>query len=490
MADLWSFALPDEPAAGAEPPGETVETVSDIGTFVPSGSSGSAAAAGTAGPDDCAEPDDSGLPARPSFDEAVELGDSSGYAELWSTLLPIGLDHGTTGYRRFAWTAADLACREWFAAQAGARGLAVQTDRNGNQWAWWEPVATAGHPATPNGSSLPALAVGSHLDSVPDGGAFDGPLGVVCALAAVDLLRKQGWSPSCPVVVANFADEEGARFGVACAGSRLLTGQLDPASARELRDGDGTTLAAAMAAAGRDPELIGPDPALLGRIGAFVELHIEQGRALVDRSAPLGLASSIWPHGRWRFDFTGQANHAGTTRLDDRHDPMVTYAHTVLAARKRAAAAGALATFGRLRVEPNGTNAIPSRVRAWLDSRAQSEETLDSVLAGISASARAKARQDGTEVRVVGESRTALVEFDPSLRDRLGRSLGKVPVLATGAGHDAGILAHSIPTAMMFVRNPTGLSHAPGEHARTADCLAAVPALARVIADLAGAKDV
>ena len=423
------------------------------------------------------------LPSAPSFAEAVELGEYSGYADLWSSLLPIGLDRGTLGYRRHAWNAADLACRDWFAAQAADLGLAVETDRNGNQWAWWMPDDGSG-------SSDGALAIGSHLDSVPDGGAFDGPLGVICALAAVGLLRRQGWAPTRPVVVANFADEEGARFGVACAGSRLLSGQLDPAKARELRDADGITLAAAMAEAGRDPQLIGPDPELLGRIGAFVELHIEQGRALVDLDAPLGLASAIWPHGRWRFDFAGEANHAGTTRLEDRRDPMLTYARTALAARERAAAAGTLATFGRLRVEPNGTNAVPSRVQAWLDSRAPGVEQLAAVLAEICAGAREQAGRDGTTVRIVNESLTARVEFDPSLRGRLSRSLGKVPVLATGAGHDAGILARSIPTAMMFVRNPTGLSHAPGEHAETADCLAAVPALARVIADLAGTKDV
>ena len=430
------------------------------------------------------------VPAGQSFSEAVELGESSGYADLWSSLLPIGLDRGTSGYRRYAWSAADLACRDWFAAQAAELGLSVETDRNGNQWAWWMPQSELG--TETDGSAAQqqsAIAVGSHLDSVPDGGAFDGPLGVISSLAAVGLLRDRGWVPSRPVVVANFADEEGARFGVACAGSRLLTGRLDPAKARGLRDADGTTLAAALAGAGRDPDLLGPDPERLGRIGAFVELHIEQGRALVDQDAPLGLASAIWPHGRWRFDFTGEANHAGTTRLDDRRDPMLTYAHTVLAARKKALLGGALATFGRLRVEPNGTNAIPSRVQAWLDSRAPDEQTLAAVLEEICAGARDRAGRDGTGVQVVNESLTPTVEFSGPLRDRLGRCLGKVPVLATGAGHDAGILAHSIPTAMMFVRNPTGLSHAPDEHARTADCLAAVPALARVIADLAGTKD-
>jgi beta-ureidopropionase / N-carbamoyl-L-amino-acid hydrolase len=454
----------------------------------------------------------------------TEVAEATGFAGLWSSLFEIGRDADSGGYRRFAWTAADLACREWFAAQAAERELTVETDRNGNQWARWEPDARAtahtdtaptdsahtdsahtsssadGEPKTtghfePTGFGLGlggALAIGSHLDSVPDGGAFDGPLGVISSLAAVDLLRSRGWRPARPVLIANFADEEGARFGVACAGSRLLSGLLDADKARGLCDADGIRLAAAMERAGQDPDALGPDPARLRDIAAFVELHIEQGRALVDRDAPLGVASAIWPHGRWRFDFTGEANHAGTTALDERRDPMLTYAHTVLSARKKARLGGALATFGRLRVEPNGTNAIPSRVRAWLDARAPDEAALDAVIREVHAAAVERAGRDGTSVALENESLTPVVEFDHALRDRVSKALapgfGEVPVLPTGAGHDAGILAAALPTAMLFVRNPSGRSHTPAEHAETADCHAGVLALADVVADLAGGE--
>jgi N-carbamoyl-L-amino-acid hydrolase len=411
---------------------------------------------------------------------ADEVAAATGFAELWSSLAQLGRDAGTGGYRRYAWTAADHACRDWFASQAADRGLTVETDRNGNQWARW---------AADSGADGAALAIGSHLDSVPDGGAYDGPLGVISSFAAVDLLRSRGWQPGRPVVIANFADEEGARFGVACAGSRLMTGRLDPARARELRDGDGVRLADAMEAAGQDPELLGRDEARLAGIARFVELHIEQGRGLVDRDAPVGVAASIWPHGRWRFDFGGEANHAGTTALADRRDPMLTYAHTVLSARKKARLGGALATFGRLRVEPNGTNAIPSQVQAWLDSRAPDEETLSAVVEEIAAAARERAERDGTAVTVTGESRTPLVEFDRALRDRLAALLGNAPMLPTGAGHDAGILAAELPTAMLFVRNPSGLSHTPAEHAEAADCRAGVAALAEAVAQLAGERE-
>jgi len=400
----------------------------------------------------------------------------SGLDELWRSLLPLGYHPASGGYRRFAWNNADLACRAWFTAQAADRGLTVRTDRNGNQWAWW-------------GESLPgkALAIGSHLDSVPDGGAYDGPLGVVSSFAALDLLRAAGWQPDRPIAIANFADEEGARFGVACAGSRLLTGQLAPEQARALRDENGVTMAAAMEAAGRNPEAIGADEDLLDRIGQYVELHIEQGRALVDLDRSIGVATAIWPHGRWRFDFGGEANHAGTTRLEDRRDPMLTYAYTALAARKKAAAHGALATFGRILVEPNGTNAIPSKVSAWLDGRAPDEATLSALLADLREAAQERAGRDGATLSVVNESLTPIVEFDHALRDRLAKTLDEAPVLPTGAGHDAGILAARIPTAMLFVRNPTGVSHSPAEHAEMADCRAGVHALARTVAELAGA---
>ncbi|MEV0241461.1 allantoate amidohydrolase [Streptomyces sp. NPDC050674] len=401
------------------------------------------------------------------------------FHSMWAELLPIGRSSASGGYRRFAWTGADLDCRAWFKEQAESRGLAYETDRNGNQWAW------LGDPARGD-----AVVTGSHLDSVPDGGAFDGPLGVVSSFAALDELRGRGAELTKPLGIVNFGDEEGARFGLACVGSRLTAGHLTVDDAHRLTDGDGTTLPRAMEAAGYDPEAIGPDPERLARIGAFVELHVEQGRALDLSGDRVGIASAIWPHGRWRFDFAGEANHAGTTRLTDRRDPMLPYAETVLAARREAELAGAVATFGKIAVEPNGVNAIPSLVRGWLDSRAEDQARLDTVVAGIEKAAAEYAAAHGVDLAVVRESFTPVVEFDHALRDELARILGKdteltVPVLGTGAGHDAGILSASIPTAMLFVRNPTGVSHSPAEVAAEDDCAAGVLALADVLEGLA-----
>jgi beta-ureidopropionase / N-carbamoyl-L-amino-acid hydrolase len=395
------------------------------------------------------------------------------FASLWSSLLPIGRDPGSGGYRRFAWNAPDSEARAWFIDQANQRGLTYETDRNGNQWAWW------GEPGPG------AVVTGSHLDSVPDGGAYDGPLGVASGFLAVDELRAQGVRPERPLAVTNFADEEGARFGVACMGSRLLTGAIDPDTARGLRDANGVTLAAAMREAGVDPDGLGRDEQAVERIGVFVELHVEQGRALVDMDAAVGVATAIWPHGRWRCEFRGEANHAGTTRVVDRCDPMLPYAASVLAARETAVRIGALATFGKAVIVPNGANAIPSSVNGWLDARAPDDDVLEKLVAEVTAAGEAAAAEHGGTITVTRESYSPAVYFDAALRDRLCAILDGAPQLPTGAGHDAGILSAHVPTGMLFVRNPTGVSHSPAEYAGDDDCVTGVVALTTVLRELA-----
>jgi N-carbamoyl-L-amino-acid hydrolase len=397
------------------------------------------------------------------------------FEEMWADLAPIGRSSSSGGYFRQPWTAAEAELRAWFAEAATARGLRLQTDPLGNQVAWWDE------------GSGPAVLTGSHLDSVLDGGAYDGPLGVVTGLAAIDELRARGVLPGRPIGVSVFAEEEGSRFGLACLGSRLATGVVDWSVARELRDRDGVFLPDALAAAG----LGGSEPgrwSQLDDVGCFVELHVEQGRDLVDRGAAIGVASGIWPHGRYRFEFTGEANHAGTTRMEDRRDPMLTYAMTALAANKQARLADARATFGRVQVEPNGTNAVPAAVTAWLDARADTSEALEELVAGVTRQASERAERDGTRLRVSAESVSDLVRFDEGLAARIaaGHAVGDWPIVPTAAGHDAGVLsAAGVPTAMLFVRNPTGVSHSPEEHAEMADCLVGVSALADTLERLA-----
>ncbi len=390
------------------------------------------------------------------------------FERMWSDLAPIGRSAESGGYFRQPFASAERELDAWFTEQAAARGLRVETDEIGNVVAWWD-AADAG----------PGVLTGSHLDSVLDGGAYDGPLGVVSALAAVDALRERGFVPARPIGVSVFVEEEGSRFGLACLGSRLATGAVTWEKARELRDRDGVAFGDVVA---------GGSSALLDGVGTFVELHVEQGRDLVDRGAAVGVASEIWPHGRYRFDFTGEANHAGTTRMEDRVDPMLTYAMTALAANKQARLAGQRATFGRVEVAPNGTNAVPSRVTAWLDARCSSDDALAELVAVVTRQGEERAERDGTSLSVTAESVSGSVAFSTDLARTIAadHEVGDWPIIPTAAGHDAGILsAAGIPTAMLFVRNPTGVSHSPAESASMPDCHVGVAALAETLERLA-----
>ncbi|OUM44902.1 allantoate amidohydrolase [Arthrobacter sedimenti] len=388
----------------------------------------------------------------------------------------VGTDARRGGYSRPVFSSAETELRCWFTEQARRRGLDVSTDANGIVWAWWD---------TDDGERRDAVVTGSHLDSVPGGGEFDGPLGVASALVAVDILRSRRFRPGRPLAIAVFPEEEGSRFGVACLGSRLLTGALDPDKARSLKDADGDTYADVAAANGQDPRRIGADPAALDQLGVFVELHVEQGRGLIDLDQPVAVGTSILGHGRWRLSVHGQGNHAGTTLMTDRRDPMVAAARMMVEIRNIALQyRDARATVGRLQPVPGGTNVIPSRVDLWIDARHPRDEVTASLVESIHSRARLIAAEEGCTVTLDAESLSPTVHFDPGLRDRLRTLLPVAPVLDTGAGHDAGVLAGRLPTAMLFVRNPSGISHSPEEWVEDADAEAGARALADVLQGL------
>lgn len=402
---------------------------------------------------------------------AVAEPDSARFERSFDALAAIG--RRADGWHRLAWTEEDRLARAWFVAEAEAIGLTVEEDRDANLWAWW------------GGPGEGAVITGSHLDTVPGGGAFDGALGVVCGLLAVEALRQRREEPPRPMAVVAFADEEGGRFGTPCLGSGLLTGHYQAADVLARVDADGVSMADAAAAAGADPGAFAPDPERLARLGAFVELHVEQGRGLADLDAPLALGTRVWPHGRWRMEAVGEANHAGTTRMVDRRDPVQVLAAAAQAARQWAESVGAVATIGRVAVEPGAANGIAARATGWLDARAPSEERLDELVGGWSSDVRAAGTAESCTVSLSQEARNPATEFDEALLERMGRRLGPVPRLPTAAGHDAAILAPAVPSAMLFVRNPTGASHAPAEDASVADCLEGIRALAAVLEDLA-----
>jgi beta-ureidopropionase / N-carbamoyl-L-amino-acid hydrolase len=268
-----------------------------------------------------------------------------------------------------------------------------------------------------------------------------------------------------------------------------MLGSLDVAAILDRRDRDGVTLREALSRAGLKPQELGPDPERLRQIGAFVEVHIEQDTVLTERELPLALGTKILPHGRWRIDLSGEANHAGTTPLAIRRDPMLTLASAVTATRRIAAEQRALATIGKLEVSPNATNAIAERVSLWLDVRAESETTVEHAVTQIIAAVRADADANGVALEISRESFVGAVHFSPALRERVAAVLDRLGIedvpMATGAGHDAGALANAVPTAMLFVRSATGASHSRRELARIEDCEFGIGALTEVLEALA-----
>lgn len=397
-------------------------------------------------------------------------------AGLLDQISSTGTDPQRGGYTRPVFSTAELDLRSWFIEQATNRGLAVEHDRNGVIWAWWD---------TASGNREGALVTGSHLDSVPGGGPYDGPLGIASALVALDILRNRISAPPRALAIAVFPEEEGSRFGVACLGSRLMTGAIDVDKARNLRDQDGTTFAEAAAANGLDPRFIGKDTETLSKIGAFIELHVEQGRGLIDLDRPVAIGSSILGHGRWKLSVHGQGNHAGTTLMEDRKDPMVAAARMIVGIRESAKNhPQARATVGRIQPVPGGTNVIASRVDLWLDVRHPEDAVTAAVVEDILGRSRIVAAEEGCSVELREESLSRTVHFDRLLKDRLQLLLPDAPVLDTGAGHDAGVLSEVLPTAMLFVRNPSGISHSPEEHVENDDAEAGAVALAAALEGL------
>src|SRR5947207_8655951 len=268
-----------------------------------------------------------------------------------------------TGWNRLAWSPLEAEARAWFTRTAESIGLRVQQDGAGTLWA-----------VTEDADRRPWVCAGSHLDTQPNGGAYDGALGVVSALVATAALVEQGSPRRHPLAVVAFVDEEGARFRTPTFASLAITGRLDVDHVLEVM-GD----APAIYHVTRDSLLASRSQ--LERIRCFLEVHVEQGRSLIDRGLALGIADVLAPRQRWRVEFEGEANHAGTTAMAGRRDALLTAARFVLAvgeaARARAAAVG---TVGKIEISPGSTNSIPGHVAASLDVRALERETVTSMV--------------------------------------------------------------------------------------------------------------
>lgn len=339
-------------------------------------------------------------------------------------------------------------------------------------------------------ANAPVVLVGSHVDSVPEGGRFDGALGVCCAVEAVVSLVESGARFARPVEVVAWADEEGARFGIGLFGSAAAFGKL-PANAGERRDRSGVSVADALRALGHSGDLAQArrDPKA---IRAYLELHIEQGPRLERMGIPVGIVSDIVGIYHGRATIRGRQDHAGATVMGARKDALVAASELIVALERVAAAVqDAVGTVGEIAVRPGAKNVVPGVCEFSLDIRAPREDSIERVLSGLGDEIERIRSTRQVEVAVDPLQRVAVTPLDGRIRELLQRATTKVgvaaPLLVSGAGHDAQNPSLSgVPAGMLFIRS-TGGSHTPTEHAETADAAVATRALERAIGELAGA---
>ena len=331
----------------------------------------------------------------------------------------------------------------------------------------------------------PALLLGSHLDSVRDAGRWDGPLGVLTAIACVDALRRADRRLPFPVEVVGFSDEEGTRFGATMLGSRALTGRFDPALL-DLRDAQGVSMADAIRAYGLDPARIGAAARRKAEFFAYLELHIEQGPVLERLGTPVGCVTAIAGATRLRVTIDGQAGHAGTVPMQGRHDALAAAAAAVLAIEGRAVVEdGLVGTVGRLEVSPGAVNVIPGRVVFTADLRAAEDASRLRMVADIREAIERLCARRQVGVRIETTHELPAAPCAPALQRAIAAAIDAegypVRLLPSGAGHDAMEIAAIAPVGMIFVRCRGGVSHHPSEHADDADIGAGARVLLRVL---------
>jgi hydantoinase/carbamoylase family amidase len=330
----------------------------------------------------------------------------------------------------------------------------------------------------------PALLLGSHLDSVPDAGRYDGPLGVLSAIEVVARLHAAGRRLPVALEVAAFADEEGVRFGSDYIGSRALLGGLD-APTLALRDEAGTTLAEALAAVGGSPAALTAPVERPPRVG-YLEVHIEQGPVLEAAGLPLGVVTAIAGQTRRRLSLVGVAGHAGTVPMALRHDALCAAAEFVLRVERAAQATpGLVATVGSLHVAPGAANVVPGAVELTVDVRHPDDARRLAALAAIQIEAGQIAARRGVTLTAETIADAPSTPLDAGLADDLAAAIAarglEAPRLPSGAGHDAVAIGPHMPAAMLFVRCRGGISHHPDEAVEHADVALVLDVLADAV---------
>ena len=402
---------------------------------------------------------------------------------LWDSLSRMG-EIGATpagGVNRQALTDDDRAARDLFISWCREAGCRVRVDAAGNIFAR----------RTGRRSGVPAVAAGSHLDSQPAAGRFDGALGVLAALEVVRTLNDHGVVTELPLEVVSWTNEEGCRFAPSMMGSGVFTGRFDAARMAAVTDAGGRTFGAELERIGYR----GGDRVAVSELGAWFELHIEQGPVLEREETPIGVVTGA--HGlRW-FDLvvTGRDAHTGPTPMAERRDALLGAARVVTAVNRigHAHLPGASATVGSLAVRPNSRNTIPGRVALTVDLRHREEERLAAMKDALEAEAASICAADNLELDLTEIAHQRPLRFDPAciaaVRGAAAAQGLSWREMVSGAGHDACHLAARVPTAMIFIPCEDGISHSERENATREDCAAGANVLLHAVLERAGARE-
>ncbi|KQU83887.1 hypothetical protein ASD00_33865 [Ensifer sp. Root31] len=416
-----------------------------------------------------------------SYDRGHDLDGFSGarLAARLAAIAQIGItpDGGSArmGFSPQEAEAKDLVC-SWMEEA----GLSVRSDTVGNCFGRLPGLD----------GTLPLVMCGSHIDTVPAGGHFDGVLGVLLALEMVEMWKETGFVPERTYEIAIFTDEEGTRFNVGFVGSATMTGALPADELKGLSDQDGRSFPSVVKQAGLSVENFPEAQRDLSELAAFVEVHIEQGLVLEQQNLPIGIVSGICGLIGLEITLKGMASHAGSTPMNYRRDALVTAGRIVaeISALPSQFSTTAVATVGQLTVFPNGSNVIPGEVHFSVDIRDIETSSLEKLSARIVAMATEFTDRDGIELlcnRVSFAPPGAVNKQLVAKQEEIVRGLGIEPFkLPSGAGHDAMQIAPHVPTAMFFVRSKDGISHNPSEFSSLQDCAVAARALSAFLRTL------
>ncbi|MBW2307565.1 MAG: Zn-dependent hydrolase [Deltaproteobacteria bacterium] len=396
-----------------------------------------------------------------------------------ATLACIGAD-GQGGVTRLAYSPEHWKARAYIRDRMESAGLQVREDAAGNVMGRW-PVGLTG----------PALAMGSHLDSVPHGGRFDGPVGVVCALEAVRAIQESGFRPPSPLEVIVFAEEEGARLNHPLFGSKAMAGILDPRLLEQMKDRDGVPLARVLEGVGLSQERLSEARRQREEFLAYLEVHIEQGSVLEERNVQIGVVTGIVGITFMEMVITGRADHAGPNPMERRKDALlgagriITEIPVLVAQTGSAAARG---TVGAIHAHPNTINVVPGRVTLGVDVRHKEKEEIRKLARLIDLKAGDICQKSGLEFlsRVLTEIEP--VAMANNIVQAIGETCEEMDItcmqMLSGAGHDTTSMSTLAPVGMIFVPSVEGLSHCPEEFTPLEDIVCGARVLAGTAAGL------